>query len=196
MKTKHLNIISSYLDVNPIMINSALVSAQNRVRYYWTNIPNVVQPKDNDTYLEDIWSGGKEITDIFFTMKIGTMSYLKSRGAVQELSQKNKCLTGGGQNIANSGATNIKIAKSYFKLTPTECERLQTVPDNYTDHVSNSQRYKMLGNGWTVDVIDHIFKSLKTKPSPKVDKPQCLIPWNELQTDITIGCESSQNQSQ
>ena len=48
------------------------------------------------------------------------------------------------------------------KLTPIECERLQTVPDNYTNHVSNSQRYKMLGNGWTVDVITHIFKGLKT----------------------------------
>lgn len=48
----------------------------------------------------------------------------------------------------------------YRKLTPIECERLQTVPDNYTNHVSNTQRYKMLGNGWTVDVIAHIFKSM------------------------------------
>jgi site-specific DNA-cytosine methylase len=47
------------------------------------------------------------------------------------------------------------------KLTPLECERLQTVPDNYTDGVSNTQRYKMLGNGWTVDVIAHIFKGIK-----------------------------------
>ena len=48
----------------------------------------------------------------------------------------------------------------YRKLTAKECERLQTVPDNYTEGVSNSQRYKMLGNGWTVDVIAHIFKHL------------------------------------
>jgi site-specific DNA-cytosine methylase len=47
------------------------------------------------------------------------------------------------------------------KLTPIECERLQTVPDNYTSTVSDAQRYKMLGNGWTVDVIAHIFKGLK-----------------------------------
>tara|TARA_R100001594_G_scaffold67712_2_gene102005 strand:- start:1913 stop:2629 length:717 start_codon:yes stop_codon:yes gene_type:complete len=47
------------------------------------------------------------------------------------------------------------------KLTPVECERLQTVPDNYTDHVSNSQRYKMLGNGWTIDVIAHILRGIK-----------------------------------
>ena len=46
------------------------------------------------------------------------------------------------------------------RLTPIECERLQTVPDNYTNHVSDSQRYKMLGNGWTVDVIAYIFKHM------------------------------------
>ena len=51
---------------------------------------------------------------------------------------------------------------TWRKLTPLECERLQTVPDNYTDHVSNTQRYKMLGNGWTVEVIKHIFKNMET----------------------------------
>jgi len=49
----------------------------------------------------------------------------------------------------------------YRKLTPTECERLQTVPDNYTSCVSNSRRYQMSGNGWTVDVIAHIFKNME-----------------------------------
>ena len=50
---------------------------------------------------------------------------------------------------------------SWRKLTPLECERLQTVPDNYTNHVSNTQRYKMLGNGWTVEVIKHILKGMQ-----------------------------------
>ena len=49
------------------------------------------------------------------------------------------------------------------KLTPIECERLQTVPDNYTNHVSNTQRYKMLGNGWTIEVIAHILKNMEVK---------------------------------
>ena len=49
----------------------------------------------------------------------------------------------------------------YRKLTPLECERLQCLPDNYTDNVSNSQRYKMIGNGWTVDIIAHILKGIK-----------------------------------
>ena len=50
---------------------------------------------------------------------------------------------------------------SWRKLTPLECERLQTVPDNYTNHVSNTQRYKMLGNGWTIEVITHILKNME-----------------------------------
>jgi site-specific DNA-cytosine methylase len=52
---------------------------------------------------------------------------------------------------------------SWRKLLPLECERLQTVPDNYTNHVSNSQRFKMLGNGWTIDVIAHILKNMDLK---------------------------------
>jgi DNA (cytosine-5)-methyltransferase 3A len=55
----------------------------------------------------------------------------------------------------------VNTDKSIRKLTVTECERLQTVPDGYTCGVSNTQRYKMLGNGWTVDVIKHIFEGLK-----------------------------------
>jgi len=69
-------------------------------------------------------------------------------------------------NTCGGGNREPKISlgnKQWRKLTPLECERLQTVPDNYTEGVSNTQRYKMLGNGWTVDVIAHIFKSITTK---------------------------------
>ena len=69
-------------------------------------------------------------------------------------------------NTCSGGNREPKISigkKLWRKLTPLECERLQTVPDNYTSSVSNSQRYKMLGNGWTVDVIAHIFKSITTE---------------------------------
>jgi site-specific DNA-cytosine methylase len=55
-----------------------------------------------------------------------------------------------------------KINTLIRRLTPLECERLQTVPDNYTNHVSDSQRYKMLGNGWTVDVISYIFSYIES----------------------------------
>ena len=55
----------------------------------------------------------------------------------------------------------VSINSRIRRLTPLECERLQTIADNYTNHVSDSQRYKMLGNGWTVDVIAHIFNYIK-----------------------------------
>ena len=69
-------------------------------------------------------------------------------------------------NTCGGGNREPKISlgdKQWRKLTPLECERLQTVPDNYTSSVSNTQRYKMLGNGWTVDVIAHLFKNITTK---------------------------------
>jgi site-specific DNA-cytosine methylase len=91
---------------------------------------------------------------------------------IQERIKRNICdLDGKGncmlatlyKGAANNGATVISQDNiTWRKLTPIECERLQTVPDNYTNHVSNSQRYKMLGNGWTVDIIVHIFKNIKT----------------------------------
>jgi site-specific DNA-cytosine methylase len=104
MKKEFQHVISDALGVEPVEINSSLVSAQNRKRLFWCNWP----VKDN-TFLCRIENG-------------------------------------------------VLLAR---KLTPIECERLQTVPDNYTNHVSNTQRYKMLGNGWTVDVICHIFECLK-----------------------------------
>ena len=72
-------------------------------------------------------------------------------------SEKSNCLT-------TVQKDNVVVQQElYRKLTPLECERLQTVPDNYTNHVSNTQRYKMLGNGWTVDVICHLFSYLAEK---------------------------------
>jgi site-specific DNA-cytosine methylase len=65
--------------------------------------------------------------------------------------------------ITTVGKDSVVVEENltWRKLTPLECERLQTVPDNYTNHVSNTQRYKMLGNGWTVEVIKHIFKNME-----------------------------------
>ena len=60
--------------------------------------------------------------------------------------------------LLNTNTSLAKVNSRIRRLTPIECERLQTVKDNYTNFVSDSQRYKMLGNGWTVDVIAHIFK--------------------------------------
>ncbi len=274
MKKEFQAIITKDLGVEPIMINSSLLSAQNRVRLYWTNIPNITQPNDLGIVLKDIiedgvtdrtkshcldanyFKGGnlksyfeKHRRQLIFskdglchvgdadlkgndsikrvyhpdgksptltTMQGGHREpkivvgaafrgrYQEDGSTKQELEirpdektntvttvQKDNVLiiaeaTKKGFAVIEDGdcfdatfpnsktrrgrsmkeksncltATNYDYMKfdwpTYRKLTPLECERLQTVPDKYTEGVSNTQRYKMLGNGWTVDVIKHI----------------------------------------
>jgi site-specific DNA-cytosine methylase len=106
-----------------------------------------------------------DITERMRKKKPGTLAYEKAWKNVRSLNEKSKTLLT-RQDISNSGATNIKYSDNkYYKPTPIEAERLQTLPDNYTAvgvidgkeiPISNTQRYKMIGNGWTVDVIAHI----------------------------------------
>lgn len=252
MTKNNMDMITNALNVEPVFINSALVSAQNRQRYYWCNW-NVEQPEDRGIVLADILE-----TD-------GT-GFIKSHGEYKERSEKSQCIDAnyhkGADNhgqrtlIANPAAvrgryivdgkrqdgkgfkvagltqqtlevrngdksnslttvqkdtvvsllppgrypigarfnrkdglgsevdkafslnasdwrglnrnqtqTAVVTGAEYRKLTPIECERLQTVPDNYTNHVSNTQRYKMLGNGWQVDTVAHILKQALTPAS-------------------------------
>ena len=255
-------------NVHKYKINSALVSAQNRVRYYWTNIPGIQQPEDKGIVLRDIldietnenyiethntpkqvgvayhengkplpsWGGTNKVygqhgksptvmaaagmggnrepkvvvqsyrevrTDEAKTMrkmvrqqtgkdftpfrakelkpredgKVGTVTPNLNRDhtiSIKNLPDKADVLKA---NYYKSGRANFENDKTkggkfsatgiqnenltWRKLTPLECERLQTVPDNYTEGVSNTQRYKMLGNGWTVEVIKHILEGIK-----------------------------------
>jgi site-specific DNA-cytosine methylase len=165
MKKEFLDYINDLFEVTPICINSALVSAQNRSRYYWTNIGKVEQPENKHIYIKDIWDGGIDITERFNKKKEGTLAFSKSRSAVRELDDKSKCLTTHGQGIANSGATNIKIGDKYYIPSVKECMRLQTVPEEKINtllntDISKTQLSKMTGNGWTVDVIAHIFRGI------------------------------------
>lgn len=191
MKKEYQDIISSYLGVEPILINSALLSAQNRKRLYWTNIPNVTQPPDKGILLKDIIEEGtvdrhkSYCIDANYFKGTNFKNYkekcrrqgvysacivgrkLDEEGNRQDYSdvitkqvleisgEKSRCLSTVQKD------TLIYKNDLLRKLTPVECERLQTLPDNYTEGVSNTQRYKMLGNGWTVDVLAHIFKGLK-----------------------------------
>ena len=191
----HQNIkdeISEKLGVQPIMINSALLSAQNRKRCYWTNIPNVSQPQDKGILLADILESGVAWQDKSYCM---TASYdgaifsntlkRKQRTMISEpvrighygkggqgqriYSVYGKSVTlsanGGGQG-AKTGLYKIDLPNGDYiirKLTPVEAERLQTLPDNYTAGISNTQRYKCIGNGWTVDVIAHILGGLSNE---------------------------------
>ena len=157
MKKEYQNVITEYLGVEPILINSSLMSAQNRQRLYWTNIPNVTTPEDKGILLKHILQDYVE--DKYFMNERQIAGVMKSNyrdRKPMDMNRKSNCLKVGGdiKRIINQ-------EKKWRYLTPIECERLQTVPDNYTDGVSNTQRYKMLGNGWTIDVISHIFQNLK-----------------------------------
>ena len=273
MKKEFEVIISKYMGVAPIEINSALLSAQNRVRLYWTNIANepyglfgdmqctIPQPKDKGILLRDIlesdvmdkyYLSDKAIatairkSDIGINPKInpdksGTVTcgnqsakfsidnsttlIVASRGRNPENPKsresglnteqmleprydgKTNCLTSVqkdnlvmqlNQSTESNGCQPYQQNRVYDidgispalmaqmscgthaileqgmkirRLTPTECERLQTVPDGYTSIVSDTQRYRMLGNGWTVDVIAHIFSFMALqKPKSEGEK--------------------------
>lgn len=252
MGEKWEKVLSKAIGVKPIMINSSLLSAQNRQRLYWTNIglepqglfgdleSTIQQPKDKGILLKDILE--LEVDPKFFLSEKGCErinSYNNSERSLND-SGKSLCLAAGyfkqgrdnqlivhntmprssitgkggsgplsrndgktycldtGQTNAieirkvrqlnkskesngtqpfqqnriydsnglmtcldiDSGRKSIYFDSKIRRLTPIECERLQTVKDNYTNHVSDSQRYKMLGNGWTVDVIAYIFSYL------------------------------------
>jgi DNA (cytosine-5)-methyltransferase 3A len=251
MKTEWVDIISQHLGVKPISINSSLVSAQNRVRLYWTNIPNVTQPEDKGIFTKDILeenvSSKYEITPknyeyikaknreakkhvgvdldkaICLTARSAdswNQNYvtIDRKGNLKKNQTKAAYLQVGGHGAGNHSDMDLIAEKKRFlipipkendsreiiqinestesngrqpfqqnrvyhaeglspqvstteqmnvfvydkirRYTPVECERLQTLPDNYTDGVSDTQRYRMLGNGWTVDVIVHILGNL------------------------------------
>ncbi len=222
MKKEYQDVITDRMGCEPVKINSSLVSAQNRIRSYWTSLGPIIQPEDKSLYLKDILEC-EEVLPVRLKSKCirvgGKGSPVESkqewdspyvklskRGVYKKHQNKASCLTGGahsggnhsdmdliGRPIEVGHATDIqghdflkriysvygksptltaiyggnqhrKLALNdyeYRRYTPIECERLQTVPDNYTEGVSNTQRYKMLGNGWTVDVIVHILKGLK-----------------------------------
>lgn len=247
MGEKWEKVLSKAIGVNPIMINSSLVSAQNRQRLYWTNIGMIPgglfgdlqsiieQPKDKGILLKDVLEtevddkyflkensfiyeriknnhefapripndleksnclkiGGKGVDDLIIhnTMPRSSKTGKGGTGPLSRNDGKTYCLDTGQTNAVEilggdyrydegfrwrqngksgtlclgsengiSGQALALIESKIRRLTPTECERLQTVKDGYTAYVSDSQRYKMLGNGWTVDVIAHIFSYIK-----------------------------------
>jgi DNA (cytosine-5)-methyltransferase 3A len=200
-------------EFEPLRIDAALVSAQRRVRLFWTNIPDVVQPEDRGILLKDIL---EPKVDEVFTVKpksntvhssgrgsgiddkhnwdtirigqigkggqgdriystegksVGLSALGGGRGAktglysvaLRNRGQGKKPEIGGDKaNAMTTVQTDSMVMKDTIirKLTPVECERLQGLKDNYTEGVSNSQRYKMLGNAFNVDVVSHILSFL------------------------------------
>lgn len=170
MKNTDRDIISEVLGVEPVMINSSLFSAQDRKRYYWTNIPLKEVMEDKGLFLKDIIQETEDVDDKYWyeqgfdfhgddkrpvaSLHINGHDILKR---VYGVHQKSPTLTS-----CRGGNLQKKVFQSgkCRKLTPMEYERLQTVPEGYTEGVADSHRYNMLGDGWTVDVIAHIFEGL------------------------------------
>jgi site-specific DNA-cytosine methylase len=165
MKQEYQDVISKFLSVPPMLINSSLVSAQNRPRLYWTNIEKLDLPSDENILLSDIIEENEVKNKYYLTKKgVDYMSRLRNGKPRWEyhknpLNGKAACLTANMYKGVPYGV----VKELSRKLTPIECERLQTFPDNYTEGVSDTQRYKALGNGWTVSVITYIFSKMKNK---------------------------------
>lgn len=151
--------------VEKTLINSALVSAQNRLRMYWTNF-EVTQPRDKGILLKDVLEdlqGDRPCERIKEgdSGHVATTTDIKGMDCIKRVyGQDGKAPTlttmGGGHREPKVLVSDV----TYRKLTPLECERLQTLPDFWTDCISNTQRYKSIGNGWCIDVIVHILKGL------------------------------------
>lgn len=203
MKQEYKDVISDRLGVQPIAINSNLVSAQNRYRLYWTNIQGIQQPKDLGIVLTDILIDKESLPDNIM-ISVAGVEYMNNEVAdgrthwqflhhSDTFDDKSRCITAvmskgvpynvlidrrgnkcsmydcdfqddvsvcNNCNECDSFQSKYIATKTIRKFHPIEMERLQTVPDDYTCCVSNTQRYKMLGNGWTVDVIAHILKGI------------------------------------
>lgn len=174
MEQKWADVISSELGVKPIMINSSLLCAAERKRLYWTNIPDITQPEDKGIVLKDIVEPAEKVPGKYwYTNRNFTYNgddkkvqcTLEIKGWQRQMKEvynlNSKCNTllcdGGGGHKQKKIYQNGRCRK----LMPIEYERLQTLPDNYTAGVADSHRYTAIGNGWTVDVIAHIFTNMK-----------------------------------
>jgi len=189
MKKEYEQVITDHLGVEPIEINSSLVSAQNRVRLYWTNIPGVQQPEDRGISLVDILEEDDKINPAAIRGRQLNKATILGRRLNEEGKREDynmsipitQCLEVRATNVNKSNclttvakdnvlttmpigrhpdAFNRKLPFRYY--TAKEYCRLQTVPENYFDGVaSENQIRKMIGNGWTVDVIAHIFSYME-----------------------------------
>ena len=191
MKKESEQVITDLLGVEPIAINSSIFSAQSRYRLYWTNLEVGEIPQDKGIVLKDILEDDyitdrdkSHCIDANYFKGGNLKSYFEKHRRQLVFSKDGLCHVGDADlkghdaikrvyhsegksptvTTMGGGHREPKVfeePKAWRKLTPLECERLQTVPDNYTNHVSNTQRYKMIGNGWTIDVIAFLLSDLK-----------------------------------
>ena len=166
MKKEWQDVISNLLGVQPIRINSSKFIAAKRYRLYWTNIPNITEPIDKEISFDDINSNIDEWIEPKRIERIAAWKAqqkpLKNATLIGSKS-KLPCLTARGYNQYHSGMILITNGEKYRYLTNEEAEMAQGVPVGYTSICTDRERSHMLGNGWTVDVIAHIFSPLKNE---------------------------------
>lgn len=187
------DIITDQLGVQPLKINSSLVSAQTRIRLYWTNIPNIGQPQDMNIYMGHVIErvprqqavptferdidatvirrgirrvlGNSKYVDTFKWNWDSNGRILVNRpdglkiqriGRIACMDTKCDIITCMTRPYIMTRDLHIRV------VTPEECEELQGLPRGYTERLSTNQRYKCIGNGWTVGIISHILKHIPT----------------------------------
>ena len=199
MSKKWEAVLTSAIGVEPVKINSKLLSAQNRKRLYWTNIAEITQPEDEGVFIRDILEGN--VNEKYYVsdralegmVNRGKTNVFGARIVSPNRKANTLCVSNGSRNrnliaasrgrVCEDGITRqhleprkdgksnclttvqkanllIENGSALRRLTPMECARLQTVPDWYEWIVSDTQIYRMCGNGWTVRVIEHILKNL------------------------------------
>jgi DNA (cytosine-5)-methyltransferase 3A len=160
MKKQYEKIISDYMGVNPIEINSSLLSKQNRVRLYWTNIDiQPIIPKNiyfND-YLYRLGHGYIK-DEIKYFQKYPSLAAQSPATKYRIITD----LTGALENLSTGNLSKLRRGNDFTRsATAEECEDFQTLPIGYTKILKKGERFKCIGNGWTVDIISHIFKGLQ-----------------------------------
>ena len=160
--------ITEIIGVNPVMINSADFSAQNRKRLYWTNIPiknwdvkNVSIKDIIDNYAERDDVTEKIQKYVFSGKYTGRKIEKTTKNSIRNINQKSRTIGTCAYDISSNTGICLMINGKYYKPTRNEFERLQTLPDNYTSAVNIRKAVFAIGNGWTVDVIAHIFKNME-----------------------------------
>lgn len=163
MKQEYQDIISGYLGVTPIRINSALVSAANRNRLYWTNFEFDL-PSDKHISFDDINNHSQDWLSSDYINKVSNWKAqqdpIKNTTYIGTHS-KLPCLTARGYNQSHSGMILISDGSRFRYLSDNEAELAMNLPIGYTKGVSSRERARCIGNGWTVDVIAHIFSFIK-----------------------------------
>jgi DNA (cytosine-5)-methyltransferase 3A len=179
MKKEDVETISTFMGVSPIKINSRLIAPALRDRWYWTNIPNVRQPEQKDIKLQDILVDGytdrekarclavidsrPNATPIkmfhrYYSTGFTTLIF-KSKEHYENCVKEYESLSGGKRKISANELDNYRgsVFDGVRYMYQEELEKCQTVPSGYTSCLSRNEAADVLGDGWTVDVIAHIF---------------------------------------